>query len=336
MRTELDLTPANILTFAQKYSFYPPDQAIGYQSAIAPGNAHGRQAQTSTTLTGRFQGFRHTVVNDQQKVVRIEVKRQTDPMRNRAADFLIEPSLTAATGTPAYFLPWDSRGAAVEMTIPRFAPGGNATTNPPIFFTAVLSGCSIVFKGTPDKPTIFHCGTAGGGAGADTQGDSNQFFRSMLRDIRSQGLGRSNRAVSTQVLSTDYMHTRAGGGVAPGHEAAFKTKLETHYKDDLIIENVNMWGCIFGFRNGVNWEFYLQENATISFRKVADVIQHFAGLAMAQKKPTSWDISMLRPADLNDPKIPTVLRARPAVVTRVFPGGAAVATVTSRWKTLHG
>lgn len=30
MPTELTLTPANFLTYAQKYSFNPPDQAIGY------------------------------------------------------------------------------------------------------------------------------------------------------------------------------------------------------------------------------------------------------------------------------------------------------------------
>jgi len=325
MRTELDLTPANILGFAQKYSFYPPDQAIGYQSANS----------TSTLLTGKFQGFRHTVVNDAQKAVRLTVKRQQDPSRNRAADFLIEPSITATTGTPAYFLPWDSRGAAVEMTIPRFAPGGDATANPPIFFTAVLSGCSIVFKGTPAKPTIFHCGTAGGGAGADTQGDSNKYFRSMLRNIKSQGLGRSNYNVSTQVLSTDYMHTRAGGGVAPGHETGFKSKLETHYKNSFYIENVNMWGCIFGFRNGANWEFYLQENATISYYKLEDIVEHFVKQAMLKKKPTGWDISQLTQQDLFAARLPLILRARPAVVTRVFPGGAAIAAVTSRWKTLR-
>jgi hypothetical protein len=323
MRTQLDLTPGNILDFARKYSFYPPDQAQGYA------------AQNQTMLAGQFTGFRHTRVNTAQKVVHIDVVRQQNQMANRAADFLIQPSLTATTGTPAYFLPWDARGAAVEMTIPRFpAAGGNATTNPPIFFTAVLSGCSIVFKGTPDKPTIFHCGTAGGGAGADTAGDSNQFFRTMLRDIRGQGLGRSNHPVSTQVLSTDYMTTRAGGGLAPAHEATFKNTLQVHYKDDLYIENVNMWGCIFGFRTGVNWEFYLQENATISYRKVNDIIQHFATLAMQQKNPRPFDISTLTPAQLLATNIPVALRARPAVVTRVFPGGAAVATVTTRWKTI--
>jgi hypothetical protein len=323
MRTELDLTPANILDFAKKYSFYPADQAQGYA------------AQNQTMLAGKFAGFRHTLVDQTQRVVRLSVTRQPDQMRNRGADFLINPSLTATTGNRSFFLPWDSRGAAVEMTIPRFTAGDDVDANPGLFFTAVLSGCSIVFKGTPDKPTIFHCGTAGGEAGTPTQGDSNEFFRSMLRDVRSQGLGRSNQATATQVLSTDYMTTRAGGGVAPAQEAAFKTTLETHYKDSLYIENVNMWGVVFGFRTGTNWAFYLQENATISYRKVNDIITHFATLAMQQRKPQAFDISTLTPAQLIGANIPLILRARPAVVSQVFPGGAAVANITSRWKTLR-
>jgi hypothetical protein len=323
MPIQLNFTPANMLGYARKYSFYPPDQAEGYV------------AQGQTDLTGRFAGFRHTLVNDAQKVVRLSVKRQTDQMRNRGADFLVEPSLTATAGDYAYFLPWDARGAAVEMTIPRFNVGDDATANPPIFFTAVLSGCSIMFKGTPAKPTIFHCGTAGGGAGADTAGDSNQFFRSMIRNIKGLGLGRSNYNTGAQVLSTDYMTTRAGGGVAPGHETAFKNKLATHYDKQLVIENVNMWGCIFGFRTGTQWEFYLQENATISYRKVEDIVRHFVAEAIAQRRPGAFDFSTLTPQQLNAARIPQILRARPAVVTRVFPGGAAIANVTSRWKTLR-
>lgn len=318
MPIELHFTPANMLGYARKYSFYPPDQAEGYR------------AQGETQLTGKFAGFRHTLVNDAQKIVRLSVRKQIDQMRNRGADFLVQPSLTAVTGNHAYFLPWDSRGAAVELTIPRFALGDDATANPPIFFTAVLSGCSIIFKGSASKPTIFHCGTAGGGAGADTVGDSNEFFRSMIRNIKGQGLGRSNYNTAAQVLSTDYMSTRAGGGVAPGHEATFQTKLQTHYDMNLVIENVNMWGCIFGFRAATQWEFYLQENATISYRRFADIIRY----AIAQKRPGGLDFTTLTPKELFAAKIPTIIRARPAVVTQVFPGGAGVATLTSRWRTL--
>lgn len=107
-RTELNLTPANILGFgfAKKYSMYAMDAAAGY---VPSGQ---------TMLTGKYAGFRHTVVGNTQNVAHIKVERETQAGRNRAADFLVKPSLTEATGTPSYFLPWDSRGAAVEMTIP--------------------------------------------------------------------------------------------------------------------------------------------------------------------------------------------------------------------------
>ena len=192
-----------------------------------------------------------------------------------------------------------------------------------------------MFKGTPAKPTIFHCGTAGGGAGADTAGDSNQFFRSMIRNIKGLGLGRSNYNTGAQVLSTDYMTTRAGGGVAPGHETAFKNKLATHYDKQLVIENVNMWGCIFGFRTGTQWEFYLQENATISYRKVEDIVRHFVAEAIAQRRPGSastFPLSRRSSSHCRNPADPP----RPAGRRHPsLPGGAAVANVTSRWKTLR-
>jgi uncharacterized membrane protein len=321
MRTELNFTPTNLLDLAKKYSLYAVDQAEGY---VATGQ---------TMLDGDYTGFRHTLVNDAQKVTNIIVKRQAKDGVNRAADFLVKPSLTSGDGTRAYFLPWDSRGAAVEMTIPPFAAGGDANANPPIFFTAVLSGCSIVFKGTADKPTIFHCGTAGGESGQPTQGDSNEFFRKMLREIREKGLGRSNRKVGTQVLSTDYMHTRAGGGTAPAHESEFSDALKEHYGGRLVIEGVNMWGTVFGFRTGTAWAFYLQENATISYRKLDDIVAAFVAKASTDKSLTMVDFDKLTPPQLDAAKVPVLQRARPALVTEVFPG-AGVATVTDRWRTL--
>jgi uncharacterized membrane protein len=321
MRTSLDFTPTNILDFAKKYSFYAGDQAEGY---VPTGE---------TMLDGDFKGFRHTLVNDAQKVTNITVTRQQRNGVNRAADFLVKPSLTSPTGTKSYFLPWDARGAAVELTIPAFTPGDDESANPSIFFTAVLSGCSIVFKGTANKPTIFHCGTAGGGSGQSTQGDSNEFFRKMLRDIRDKDLGRSNRAVATQVLSTDYMQTRSGGGVAPTHEAEFARKLKEHYADNLVIEGVNMWGTVFGFRTGTTWSFYLQENATISYRSLDDIIKVFIAKATTDKSLTSLDLENLTPRQMDQAGVPVILRARPAVVTEVFPG-TGIATVLDRWKTI--
>ncbi len=333
---QLNLTAANILDLAKRYSFYPMDKAVGYTS------------QNETALTGQFEGFRHTLVSQNregadQRVARIAVERPQIPVMYRGTDYLVSPSLTATTGTPAYFLPWDNRGAIVEMTIPPFAVGGDEVANPPIFFTAVLSGCTIMFKGTPAKPTIFHCGTGGsGGGGTPTSGDPNQFFRRMLRDIKSRGLGRSNYNVASQILSTDYMDRGAVPGLARGEQDRFKSKLESHYRGTLFIEAVTMWGIVFGFRNGVNWEFYLQENATIIYRNMDDIAQYIDLLKKAvadQGKSKSMQFNLSQA--ITDQTVANKAGAdvktccRPAVVTRVFPGGAGHASVTNRWRTLR-
>ena len=323
MPDSLDLTAANILGYARKYSFYADDQAPDYRAA------------NETQLAGAYQGFRHTLVDGGQKVARLTVQRQLNSARG--ADFLIKPKITALTGTPAYFLPWDARGAAVEMTIPRFAIGDDEVANPPIFFTAALSGCSIIFKGTATKPTIFHCGTAGGGSGASTVGDSNQFFRSMLLDIEAQRLGRFKYNLGTQVLSSHYMTTTLGGGDAPGHQAAFENKLRTHYTGRLGIENVNIWGTILGFRTGTQWEFYLQENATVVYYKYDDVVNGLMNLVSTDRF-REIDLANLTSGQVGNAVRKTGakvnIQARPAVVRQVFPVGPAVATVASRWQTL--
>jgi hypothetical protein len=333
---QLDLTAANILELAKTYSFYPMDRAAGYTS------------HNETALKGDFKGFRHTIVSQdkdgkEQRVARIAVERPQVPLMYRGADYLVSPSLTAAAGTPAYFLPWDNRGAIVEMTIPPFADGGDEAANPPIFFTAVLSGCTIMFKGTPAKPTVFHCGTGGSdGGGTPTSGDPNQFFRRMLRDVRSKGLGRSNYAVANQILSTDYMDRGAAPGLAKGEQDKFKARLESHYRGTLLIEAVTMWGIVFGVRTGVNWAFYLQENATIIYRDMADVAQYIELLKQAvadqgKAKSMQFNLSQAISDQTVSNKAGSDVKTccRPAVVSRIFPGGAGHASVANRWRTLR-
>ena len=347
MPTSILLTPTNMLENARKYSFLPGNEAAGYTAANV------------TPLDGSYAGFNHTVVDNTQDVTMMNINQLAIPgSGGRGTSYTVSHSRVAgATGTPCFFLPWDHRGAAVEMTIPRFVAGGDQVANPPLFFTACLSGCSIMFKGSPGHPTIVHCGTAGATGGeAATVGESNQFFRAMMSDIRAKGLGRARKTVKAQVLSTDYMNKGGPGGVgvASADETAFKNKMIHHYAGELQIEDVTMWGCIFGFRTGTHWEFWLQENATIVYRAVADIeagyLRQQAGGAVAPAKKARWnpfkkqapvqlpqtpppfDVTTLTEAEIRN-STPGKVHSRPAVVTRVFPG-AAHAGITNKWRSL--
>ena len=39
-------------------------------------------------------------------------------------------------------------------------------------------------------------------------------------------------------------------------------------RDKFRIKEVRPWGCVFGIRTGDDWQFYLQENATIRYTTV--------------------------------------------------------------------
>ena len=66
---------------------------------------------------------------------------------------------------PTYFLPW-ADDFAIRLTIPPMGQRtGKGRSDPGNFFTAAISGCSVIFQGTPDNPTIYHCGGNSGYAG---------------------------------------------------------------------------------------------------------------------------------------------------------------------------
>lgn len=309
-RSSLDLDSTNILGFARKYSFLPGDAAQDYRPSD----------DATHSFTGQFDGFRHTLIGDADRIARIQATRA---QTGRGEAFRISASIGGDVGTPCYFLPWDTRGAIVEINIPQ---GANGDGTPDIFFTAVLSGCSIIFKGTPQRPTVFHGGTGGTtGGGAPTTGDSNTFWRHLVREAKNLGLG-DTRNRREQIKSTDYMVTRSGPqGAAQTHQQAFKQKLDAHYAGNLLIESVTMWGVAFGFRTGADWEFYMQENATIVYWSLDDIVKTFIekGESVVLDNP---DFALLS-------DVPMQCKARPCSVTRIFPGRAA-ATITNSWKSL--
>ena len=163
--------------------------------------------------------------------------------------------------TPIYFLPWDTTGAIIRLTIP---PQGTLSTDPDIFFTATINGCSVFIQGTPASPTIYH---AGGNTGQSDHNEAARFWRHALRNYiansaRATGFG----TIAAEVNKTDYVKSpgTVGNSTTPRaqeYENYLKHKLDKTGKFSVTM--VNPWGCVMGIRTGHNWDFYLQENATV-------------------------------------------------------------------------
>jgi hypothetical protein len=173
-------------------------------------------------------------------------------------------------GFQIYFLPWLTHNI-VGMTIPA---GG-----PDIFFTAAINGCSVFVKGPANRPSVYHAGigtnlTQGAYKGkvsslqkAAKKGDAPLFWR-LLLDNKVPGASRDPRF--GEVNKTHYVRdgtkSRFDKGNTTKRADAFDAFLR---KKGMNISLANPWGCVFGFREGGNWSFYLQENLTLLYNSGA-------------------------------------------------------------------
>ena len=162
---------------------------------------------------------------------------------------------------PAYFLPWDDRGAIVRLTIP---PKGKIKVDPNIFFTATINGCSVFVQGDTKSPTIYH---AGGSTGRKDHNDAARFWRHALQNYigNSESANARGKLVSevnkTQYIKTPGTQNNSTTPQAAEYERILHEKLEKTGSCEVTM--VNPWGCIFGIRSGDSWTMYLQENATV-------------------------------------------------------------------------
>jgi hypothetical protein len=218
----------------------------------------------------------------------------------------------------------------VEFTIPNLAPTLRDDQHPRFFFTAVLSGCTIMFKGTAQNPTIYHCGT--GGQGADelpTQGDSNQFFRNLLAECNRTAIG-TGGPVAAQVRSDQYMVPRLGSAVVDQLEQDVNRAMEALYRTRVRMVATSAWGMVFGFRDqgSRDWKFYMQQNVTVQYYDMIDALQtvvekRFKGLV---KKTTRTPVRQ-QGAFHNF--------AKPIELMKIFPGAGA-RKATSTWRAIRG
>jgi hypothetical protein len=227
--------------------------------------------------------------------------------------FNVTPGPTA-NYAPIWFLPWRT-GSALRLTIPA---AGGIGANPDIFFTAAINGCSIFFQGTPQNPTITHCGGNTGFAEQQLN-EGADFWEAVMDEFMAAdaAVGKNKGALhGSTVDKRDYVAqpgfsktTKQGLKKSTARAKAYEQQLKTQVsKGRVRIKEVSPWGCVLGRRDAAgDWIFYLQENATVAYYELTSKNPYKA------LKGTNKSV-------ISRVSIPMVYR-------EVFPGGHAHATI---------
>lgn len=237
---------------------------------------------------------------------------------NEGADTLTVQAYSAQNKpdyVPAFFLPWDTRGGAVEMIIPARKATDTAVTYPPLFLTAAINGCSVFVSGTATNPRIHHCGI---GAGTD---DAVTRWKNLVKDITGLTDGQLREVNKTHYVK-DASRDKSGAA-STTHAVAFEKTLVKHYQGtEIQIEETFPWGCVFGICDAAgSWSFYLQENITITYTRqpAAEARKWY------QRKP--------RPKPAEKRQV-----SRPIKVRKFFPNGGGLVKLQTQytWRSLRG
>lgn len=285
------------LAFAKRYALHPADDVGGYK-----GNKV-LDLKSVTTVNGNLVDMVSAKVAGDKKVAYLNLHKR--PIGTSAVSGNEGGRTVDVEGSyqpkpnwfPAYFLPWDASGAMVRLSIPA---KGTHDVDPDIFFTAAINGCSIFFQGTPERPTIYHCG-GDTGKGSD-HAAAAKFWRDLVDTYKHTGKGK----VLAEVNKTHYIKTPGvAGGSTTERALEYENWLKSKNSSKLTVTMVNPWGCVFGIRRGTRWTFYLQENATIVYNTLTK--SHL----------------------FSEPKMETRLMSRVMIVREVYPNASGGVTMKS-------
>lgn len=202
------------------------------------------------------------------------------------------PGTPPAAGWQAFAMPWDGRGGAVYMTLPR-GPGPN------LFYTDLLSGCSVFVVGPRDNPRVYHCGLNPGGYNVPAGTDAADLWSAL---VEHNEVTRFGATAGVDYPSIDKYHyikdSGAPAGAATGVEAIIEARLAARPGVAAAPPpTANARGAVFGIRDGAgNWSFYLQTNVVMSWTDTANV-KHSEGRPVSVKQfyprpetsvPGSW------------------------------------------------
>lgn len=294
--------------------FSPPDgdASVATPTTTTPVPAHMRRIQT-----GNFIAYTKTVIAD--IIDRIAfIRLVEDAKKKGSVSFEMKSARELKTTAsrqgwiPIWWLPWDSRGALVELSIPSVktmpmisSPGIDPVFNPPVFFTAALSGCSIFVKGANEAPIVAHAGRDGGikdevGQAQFDQlgGTSEAFWRNIFNGVtydtgdlsKKTGVGvpiapmtptptapGNFKEVNLTNYVTGVISNRDGDTVTQKRLPAGDTFQGRHFEQFLknkygkMITGiwVSPYGAVFGMRApGGTWAFHLQRNTTVMYKRL--------------------------------------------------------------------
>jgi hypothetical protein len=245
----------------------------------------------------------HKIIKNNQKIVYVDLEKDTSQPDMARMDIWLHKEEKSMV--PVYYLPWGS-GVAMQLDIPSNQKLQNANIDitdkekhPNLFFTAGLSGCSIIFKGTEYSPTIFHCGLESGNVKAQLD---NKFWEQVL-DKTVGGLQ---------------------GGMHKGYykgsdiEKIIMSKLINNQHMIKVCEIVP-WGTVFGYRETDKWAFYLQQNTLISYK----------GYKKVTRKAGLFYMSQIVEHKL-DSEYKTI--CIPMYIAKIFPGGSGSVIMESKFR----
>ncbi|MDI1484033.1 hypothetical protein [Polyangium sp. y55x31] len=191
--------------------------------------------------------------------------------RNLAYELVLEryePGTPRAADTfLTWYLPWNPGGGQVTMHIPagEVLDHTGADVNPPVFFTAELTGCSVFIRGDRRRPEVFHSGAHA----ASWQGSAGTHWRALFAKSRPRTFARESYV---EVNKHHYM-----GGDLLGQP--YVPLLVKEYIQKVADEEARAgrvfnlvdctgFGCVFGLRDEAGlWSFYLQENVRVFYRR---------------------------------------------------------------------
>lgn len=187
----------------------------------------------------------------------------------------------AANWFTVYYLPW-----AANETFRITLKNRQGLTDPDIFLTSAVDGCSVFVEGDPAEPTVYHANNAAGtppGPGS-TQAAWNAYYDPKRTSMETrvnqthspksvrQDPGLLTTTPSKGVHASEYMdlvhaqrpgfETDAGKKSARDEVKAANPKLK---KIKVTSTDYKPCGTVFGWRRGGRWTFYYQKRAIMYF-----------------------------------------------------------------------
>ncbi len=256
-----------------------------------------------------------------EKLVGIEIPPKLPSREGRPA--LSRPRANAVTEPPSL-----TRPRAQGGTPPEYKPP--LETDPDLFFTAAINGCSVFVTGDPKAPRVYHGGTQ---MEYRDPMDAVHKWRGLFREIEPQSYysgdfgevnkthyvrsGLSSKPKEMRLITTkdpttgkDVTRSEFLHDYKTATSSAYKKYLKQLYTSpsgqrNIVVQRILPFGCVFGTRaaNG-NWSFYLQENVKITYTLV--------------KETSGGDVETVA---LNK------VESRPICISEIFPNGSGAATM---------